>query len=1071
MNSNFQKSPIQLKQLSEKSPISCFKSGAVSNSNIISRSQFPIIETEEKKVIVRTNIYEPNDDNLGSKPQFCVVTEVIRRSPNISFDLPRNSFNDPKNFSFNQIIPEQPINQSFQIKSINIHLSESKSKNYERGKNSNNYKLLIKRIASQLKKKVHPPTQGFFYFAFQKGEYPINIIRKIKVQIINHSIHLNNNIFSLYNQKYIKYRELIKRMASLLKRTMKNIKFWENQKYSNNNTQINVQNSNNIINVKISENNLNNKNNPKEAPNINNNTNKIPNNKSKNVDKNIYRKNNAQNKNNNNQKNIKINSNGSHNNFKTLIKSNTNSHNNHEKSNPKTNTMKINSYHLNINNNNKMNQKIKPFLSNKDNKMIIKNPSLNKTLVENKEKKKNLGNNNPSFNNHFKIEDNSLNSVEDLNKKIVNVNNNIINEINKENELLKIEGQIAQISEGKKIDIIKHDDINLLKKDNILVQQSIINNNIAEKPNVQDNLDIINTQSEPILYTYEENEKDIEMKNKFEKINSCTIKNNEANINSKLNTNLEINNNKLNINTDFFQDNNNFNMKSIELNNKKEDTNKKKFINMKIITSDNKRLSYDNIPKTNKINENIIDSSLKKERISFNSRKKLGKKIEIKLSVFKKNEEKNNISINNKENIKTKDNIQKVNLSARTNEDNKCEINAYQNNIKENSLHEQISFVNEFYMLLNNNNINIIFNIPFSNDEKGQNLLKQNTFWEKYIQYLYNSYLINNNKISFFSFIQIIEQYFLWCENKSCEINLGFKKKFIDIVNKLYTMEEIFQFLSMNKLNNLDELFKKYEILNKNINMNYKYSKEIEIKLDNNSHKCNCDICKNEIACINRVSEINKNLIVGVNTDNIFLAGSIKQNNKKEKETKQIKNNKTNNIFTKSKTLLSFECSYNYIPKPKTELIENIKKSQSLKKINSQDKSSNKSGDKNKSKKNEKHDDLSLENNKIDDYLEIIKLSDEEEEEEKKINKKKINKKKEKNSKKISKKEEIKSDSESEEEKLKNKKNRKKSRSKKKIKIEISDSENDDNSSDSEKNKKSKIQYPKKKNRKKKGKK
>ena len=659
-----------------------------------------------------------------------------------------------------------------------------------------------------------------------------------------------------------------------------------------------------------------------------------------------------------------------------------------------------------------------------------------------------------------------------MNKKIVNVNNNIINEINKENELLKIEGQIAQISEGKKIDIIKHDDINLLKKDNILVQQSIINNNnIAEKPNVQDNLDIINTQSEPILYTYEENEKDIEMKNKFEKINSCTIKNNEANINSKLNTNLEINNNKLNINTDFFQDNNNFNMKSIELNNKKEDTNKKKFINMKIISSDNKRLSYDNIPKTNKINENIIDSSLKKERISFNSRKKLGKKIEIKLSVFKKNEEKNNISINNKENIKTKDNIQKVNLSARTNEDNKCEINAYQNNIKENSLHEQISFINEFYMLLSNNNINIIFNIPFSNDEKGQNLLKQNTFWEKYIQYLYNSYLINNNKISFFSFIQIIEQYFLWCENKSCEINLGFKKKFIDIVNKLYTMEEIFQFLSMNKLNNLDELFKKYEILNKNINMNYKYSKEIEIKLDNNSHKCNCDICKNEIACINRVSEINKNLIVGVNTDNIFLAGSIKQNNKKEKETKQIKNNKTNNIFTKSKTLLSFECSYNYIPKPKTELIENIKKSRSLKKINSQDKSSNKSGDKNKSKKNEKHDDLSLENNKIDDYLEIIKLSDEEEEEEKKINKKKINKKKEKNSKKISKKEEIKSDSESEEEKLKNKKNRKKSRPKKKIKIEISDSENDDNSSDSEKNKKAKIQYPKKKNRKKKGKK
>ena len=68
---------------------------------------------------------------------------------------------------------------------------------------------------------------------------------------------------------------------------MKNIKFWENQKYSNNNTQINVQNSNKIINVKFSKNNLNNKNNPKEAPNINNNTIKSPNNNSKNVYKNM----------------------------------------------------------------------------------------------------------------------------------------------------------------------------------------------------------------------------------------------------------------------------------------------------------------------------------------------------------------------------------------------------------------------------------------------------------------------------------------------------------------------------------------------------------------------------------------------------------------------------------------------------------------------------------------------------------------------------------------------------------------------------------------------------------------
>ena len=47
------------------------------------------------------------------------------------------------------------------------------------------------------------------------------------------------------------------------------------------------------------------------------------------------------------------------------------------------------------------------------------------------------------------------------------------------------------------------------------------------------------------------------------------------------------------------------------------------------------------------------------------------------------------------------------------------------------------------------------------------------------------------------------------CENKSAEINLEFKKNIIDIVKKLYTDEEISQFLNMNKMNNLEELFKK----------------------------------------------------------------------------------------------------------------------------------------------------------------------------------------------------------------------------------------------------------------------
>ena len=84
-----------------------------------------------------------------------------------------------------------------------------------------------------------------------------------------------------------------------------------------------------------------------------------------------------------------------------------------------------------------------------------------------------------------------------------------------------------------------------------------------------------------------------------------------------------------------------------------------------------------------------------------------------------------------------------------------------------------------------------------------------------------------------------------WCLNGNLNIKIvtEFKKLIIEIINKIYKIEEIKQFCSMNKINNFEELFEKYKVFmnNKNKNINYKYDKEIEIKINNKAQEtCDC---------------------------------------------------------------------------------------------------------------------------------------------------------------------------------------------------------------------------------------
>ena len=1142
MNSNLPKS-LQNKS-SKLSSISNFANDTNSNPNISPINRVSILKTEEQKEIVRTNVFEPNDSKSGNNQQFTVVTEVIKRSSNISYDPQNISFNKNSfEFSFNQSDPEQQMNQSFpnaiidsnksesnsNINKINSDLIISSKNNLKNDENyQNKYKLLIKRIAMQLKRKVREPAQGFFHFALQKGDYPLMIIRKIETQIINHNIEFSNDIFRIYIQKYKKYRELIKRIAHLLKISMKNSRFWENNRYTNtaqNNIQIAQINQNNdskteSIQVKISKKgsnlnagiNRNSNNNSLDGNgdintkinNTNNNISDISVSKKINIQKNKKAMNNTmQNDKRKNSIDNTHNANSGNNIFnQKKIKSHSNKTNNFKNS--------LN-YHSNLsqtqNSNNashKMGNFINPFKITKDQKKFNFSKKIDNKPVFNSKTTKEKG----KLPNVKTTEVTSINTASNKNEKIINVNVSKKITTNNNNN---INIQMMDVdNDANKMDIIKEENTTIQYNNNLSNNMNDKNMNFVNtfqngnvdtinNSNVGIGLNLVGSESEPIIINSDDNEND----NDFNRINSDIIpdkkveifgeknsiiqtsnnatysmnniqnsNNNNANniiLNNNNNVsqdnflnnnstgtfgkyinngndinninNININNNNNNISSEYMNietnsninatnnisNINNFN-NNININNnieKKTNNNinidlkkpnsegvnsKNAIINMSI--SPSKRLInvQDNNNNNNQeiINDNSnpikIDNQNKK-RISINYAKNTGKKIEIKFSSFKKSQ---GGEENDKNTIKSKDINKDMNKDKIEPERNDINIsNQDIDSIMEqkwemNTNEEKASIARKFNLFLSKNNIIVQFNIPTSIDENGKNFLRKNAFWEKYIQYLYINYLVNNVKFSLFSFIQIIEQYFIWCEEVKVE---EIKKLIIQTIDKIYDQKEIGQFLSMNKIDNFEDLFKKYQIFmnidNKNTNNNYgnyKFGKEIEIKIDN-QEKCNCELCKSELACMKKMSEVNKNLITGVKIEDIFYTGKDKkisdntnlstdnyQISYEAKEKSKNKNkdkDKSNLKFTESKTKYSFELVYNYIPQSKesedngisNQIIEvedkEIKDSNrnSMKKEKSKDKSLNKNKKKPNKKKNSEIFIDVPKDNKIYDYF------------------------------------------------------------------------------------------------------
>jgi hypothetical protein len=132
-------------------------------------------------------------------------------------------------------------------------------------------------------------------------------------------------------------------------------------------------------------------------------------------------------------------------------------------------------------------------------------------------------------------------------------------------------------------------------------------------------------------------------------------------------------------------------------------------------------------------------------------------------------------------------------------------------------------------------------------------------------------------------------------------------------ISKNFTNEKLNQFLFMNKLKTLDDIFSKFE---PHFNNNMKIVNYQEIKIEdlnfggNTESKCDCDLCKNDEACLKKVMDINKekiNIIKGQNLDFIGNKDINKPginmdiDNGEELYFKGI-SNKKNKIFTESKT-------------------------------------------------------------------------------------------------------------------------------------------------------------------------
>ena len=476
----------------------------------------------------------------------------------------------------------------------------------------------------------------------------------------------------------------------------------------------------------------------------------------------------------------------------------------------------------------------------------------------------------------------------------------------------------------------------------------------------------------------------------------------------------------------------------------------------------------------NNVNKIIKEGNIVKSIPSSNRNKK---NINISLSMFKKEGDysgENNLKLSEEKKAQLKTYQKEVNIS---NEINRHDINIDNSNEKDLNVSQDLNaslsdievsksnFIHDFTIFLNKVNIQIINNFPVSLNEKNKLYFEQSNFWLLVINYLF----LQDKVISLYTIVSLLEQYFLWCKNATPENFSKIKDRIKEYINSNYSQNEISQFLFMNQLKSIEEIFQKFEISIKKNSTNYKEIKINNINLQNKGAViCNCELCTSDNACIKKVIDMNKDKIEIVNDINIDLFRkneTLTENNQKfnsisynEEISYKMKSKKNENYFSKSKTIYTGNnVEYNIINQNNDQNINKNENKEEV--IESSEESMNKTY-KNISKRKGRKNIKEKENNEIESNNK--KEKEEKEGKEEKEEKEESDSEK-KNKKKVKKDKKVKSRSIS--------RNRKKRESSKSEKEESNNGENEESIKNEEEDKEEKEERSKSRSKSKKKKK
>ena len=275
------------------------------------------------------------------------------------------------------------------------------------------------------------------------------------------------------------------------------------------------------------------------------------------------------------------------------------------------------------------------------------------------------------------------------------------------------------------------------------------------------------------------------------------------------------------------------------------------------------------------------NKSKKEIKNNFTSSKKKPK-ISLSLSKFTKNTEKEELNKNEEKNGIIDKNIDFLkNLDTSINNNN--------------------NYINQFSDFLKNNNIEISpeTKMPLFNNNNTKYLLTSIDFWIKYIIFISRKC---KDSLSIYNFINFIEQFYLWAGKNGHYNYDNFNNEIINQINILFDKCTIDKFLLIYKINNLNDLFKRYK--------NIYIDNSREIKIDN---ECQCETCKNSF--YKKIVDYNKrNNCISLSQENNLSCNTY---NKTKSEQKS-------NIFYHDKKLLNY---FNFQNKEEAKNDKNIEQS------------------------------------------------------------------------------------------------------------------------------------------------